>query len=75
MNKTELIAAVAAATDLSKKDAEKAVTATIDALTAVSIVFAASVRSTCLAETSCICLAAFLLIKLKRNGRTIEWQY
>ncbi len=34
MNKTELIAAVAAATDLSKKDAEKAVTATIDALTA-----------------------------------------
>ncbi len=34
MNKTELIAAVAAATDLSKKDAEKAVAATIDALTA-----------------------------------------
>ena len=33
MNKTELIAAVAAKTGLSKKDAEKAVAATIDAVT------------------------------------------
>ena len=33
MNKTELIAAVAAKTGLTKKDAEKAVNATIDAIT------------------------------------------
>ena len=34
MNKTELIAAVAEKADLSKKDAEAAVTAAIDAITA-----------------------------------------
>lgn len=34
MNKTELIQAVAAATELSKKDAEAAVVATFDAITA-----------------------------------------
>ena len=34
MNKTELIAAVADKADLSKKDAEAAVTAAIDAITA-----------------------------------------
>ena len=34
MNKAELIAAVAEKADLSKKDAEKAVNATIDAITA-----------------------------------------
>lgn len=34
MNKTELIAAVAEKADLSKKDAEAAVTATIEAITA-----------------------------------------
>ena len=33
MNKTELIAAVAAKTGMSKKDAEKAVAATVDAIT------------------------------------------
>ena len=33
MNKTELIAAVAAKTGLTKKDAEKVVNATIDAIT------------------------------------------
>ena len=33
MNKTELIAAVAEKAELSKKDAEAAVTATIDAIT------------------------------------------
>ena len=33
MNKTELVAAVAAKADLSKKDAEKAVAAVIDAVT------------------------------------------
>ena len=32
MNKTELIAAVADATGISKKDAEKAVTATVDTI-------------------------------------------
>lgn len=34
MNKTELIAAVAAKAELSKKDAEKALNATIDTITA-----------------------------------------
>lgn len=34
MNKTELVAAVAAKTELSKKDAEAAVAATFDAITA-----------------------------------------
>ena len=34
MNKTELIAAVAEKADLSKKDAEAAITATVDAITA-----------------------------------------
>ena len=34
MNKTELIAAVAAAAEISKKDAETAVSATLDAITA-----------------------------------------
>lgn len=34
MNKTELIAAVAEKAELSKKDAEAAVSATIDAITA-----------------------------------------
>lgn len=34
MNKTELIAAVAKATDLSRKDADKAVNAAFDAITA-----------------------------------------
>ncbi len=34
MNKTELIAAVADQTDLSKKDAEAAITAMVDAVTA-----------------------------------------
>ena len=34
MNKTELIAAVAANAGLTKKDAEKAVSATLDAITA-----------------------------------------
>ena len=34
MNKAELIAAVAAAAEISKKDAEIAVTATLDAITA-----------------------------------------
>ena len=33
MNKTELIAAVAEKADLSKKDAEAAITATVDAIT------------------------------------------
>ena len=33
MNKTELVAAVAAKTGLSKKDAERAVVATIDSIT------------------------------------------
>ena len=33
MNKTELVAAVAAKTGLSKKDAERAVAATIDSIT------------------------------------------
>ena len=33
MNKTELIAAVAERAELSKKDAEAAITATIDAIT------------------------------------------
>ena len=33
MNKIELIAAVAEKTDLSKKDAEAAITATVDAIT------------------------------------------
>ena len=33
MNKTELIAAVAEKAELSKKDAEAAITATIDAIT------------------------------------------
>ena len=33
MNKTELIAAVAAKTGMSKKDAEKAIAATVDAIT------------------------------------------
>ena len=33
MNKTELIAAVAAKTGMSKKDAEKAVAATVDTIT------------------------------------------
>ena len=33
MNKTELIAAVAEKADLSKKDAEAAITATVDAMT------------------------------------------
>ena len=33
MNKTELIAAVAELSELSKKDAESAVTATVDAIT------------------------------------------
>lgn len=33
MNKTELIAAVAAKTDLTKKDAERVVNATIEAIT------------------------------------------
>lgn len=32
MNKTELIAAVAAKADLTKKDAEKAITATLDTI-------------------------------------------
>ena len=34
MNKAELIAAVAAAAEISKKDAETAVSATLDAITA-----------------------------------------
>ena len=34
MNKTELVAAVAAKAEISKKDAEAAVTATFDAITA-----------------------------------------
>ena len=34
MNKTELIAAVAEKADLSKKDAEAAITATVEAITA-----------------------------------------
>ena len=34
MNKAELIAAVAAAAEISKKDAEIAVTATLDTITA-----------------------------------------
>ena len=34
MNKTELVAAVAAKAEMSKKDAEAAVTATFDAITA-----------------------------------------
>ena len=34
MNKTELIAAIAAKAELSKKDAEKALNATIDTITA-----------------------------------------
>ena len=34
MNKTELIAAVAAKTDLSKKDSEKALTAIVDTIVA-----------------------------------------
>lgn len=34
MNKTELVAAVAAKAEISKKDAETAVTATFDAITA-----------------------------------------
>ena len=33
MNKAELIHAIAASTDLTKKDAEKALTATLDAIT------------------------------------------
>jgi DNA-binding protein HU-beta len=33
MNKTELVAAVAAKAEISKKDAEAAVTATVDAIT------------------------------------------
>ena len=38
MNKTELIAAVAEKAELSKKDAEAAVTATIDAITSGELV-------------------------------------
>ncbi len=37
MNKTELIAAVAAKAELSKKDAEKALNATIDTITAALV--------------------------------------
>ena len=37
MNKTELIAAVAATAELSKKDAEKALNATIDTITAALV--------------------------------------
>ena len=37
MNKAELIAAVAEKADLSKKDAEKAVNATVDAITAALV--------------------------------------
>ena len=38
MNKAELIAAVAAAAEISKKDAETAVSATLDAITAAPAV-------------------------------------
>lgn len=37
MNKTELIAAIAAKTELSKKDAEKALNAAIDSITAALV--------------------------------------
>ena len=59
MNKAELIAAVAAKTGLTKKDAEKVVSATIDAITAA------------LAKGDKVQLAGFGIFEVKhREART-----
>lgn len=59
MNKTELVAAVAAKAEISKKDAEAAVTATFDAITAA------------LAEGDKVALVGFGTFAVKeRSART-----
>ena len=59
MNKTELVAAVAAKAELSKKDAEAAVAATFDAITAA------------LAEGDKVALVGFGTFEVhSRNART-----